>query len=102
MANSFASKERALGICDRCGWTYKLKQLKEEYLNLERINILTCPSCWDPDHPQNQVGRYRVNDPQAIQNARPDTGEAASTGLNGWDPVLGVSATGKIGRATIA
>ena len=31
-----------------------------------------CPECWDPDHPQLQLGMYPVDDPQALRNPRPD------------------------------
>ena len=36
--------------------------------------MLVCPECWDPDQPQNQLGRYNVDDPQALRNPRPDQG----------------------------
>ena len=34
--------------------------------------MLVCGSCLDPDQPQLQVGRYPINDPQALQYPRPD------------------------------
>lgn len=43
-------------------------------VNLKTTNIRVCPACFDPDHPQNQLGRHKVVDPQALRNARPDTG----------------------------
>lgn len=95
MAKSFASDRYALGICDRCGFTYKLRQLRKETVNLVQINILVCDECWDADHPQNQIGRIDYSDPQALRNPRIDTGETASTdgndlrydydtGVEGW------------------
>ena len=30
------------------------------------------PECWEPDHPQLQLGLYPVNDPQAVREPRPD------------------------------
>ena len=32
----------------------------------------SCPACWDPDHPQLQLGMYPVSDPQGVRNPRPD------------------------------
>jgi hypothetical protein len=39
---------------------------------------LACRTDWDPDHPQNFLDRYVTTDAQALRNARPDTGLAAS------------------------
>ena len=33
---------------------------------------MVCPSCWEPDQPQNQLGMYPVDDPQALRNPRTD------------------------------
>jgi hypothetical protein len=53
------------------------------------VNILVCPTCWEPDQPQLQLGMYPVNDPQALRNPRPDT-TYLQAGLNGLQ-VLTVS-----------
>jgi hypothetical protein len=49
----------------------------------KNINLLVCPTCWEPDQPQLQLGMYPVYDPQALQNPRPDTTylQAGYTGL---------------------
>jgi len=36
-----------------------------------------CPECLDRDHPQLQVGRIRINDPQALRGARSNKAENA-------------------------
>ena len=41
---------------------------------MEKTGLLTCPECWDPDQPQNLLGRWPVEDPQALRNPRPDSG----------------------------
>jgi hypothetical protein len=69
-ANKFASGKYAIAQCDRCGFRYKLKQLKEITIKTKNVNILVCPTCWEPDQPQLQLGMYPVNDPQAIRNPR--------------------------------
>lgn len=73
----YASGKRALALCDRCGFPYKLKTLRELIVNDERTNLLVCTECWEVDHPQNKLGKYRVEDFQAIRNPRPDHRELA-------------------------
>jgi hypothetical protein len=83
MPTKFASGKYAIAQCDRCGFRYKLKQLKEITIKTKNVNILVCLTCWEPDQPQLQLGMYPVNDPQAIRNPRPDTTyvQAGLTGL---------------------
>jgi hypothetical protein len=127
MGNRFAAGKKAVAMCDRCGQRFKLKTLKEEVIKTKRFNLLVCEECWDPDHPQLQLGMYPVDDPQALRNPRNDT-TYYQAGLNatgnptdgsrmiqwGWNPVGGASAddagltpnylvlTVQIGTVTIA
>jgi hypothetical protein len=73
MASQFSSGKHAIAECDRCGFRYKLKQLKSLVIKTKEVNILVCPECWEEDQPQLQLGMYPVNDPQAVRNPRPDT-----------------------------
>ena len=82
MPNVFASGKWAISQCDRCGFRYKLKQLKQLVIKTKNVNILVCPTCWEPDQPQLQLGMYPVDDPQALRNPRPDTTYRVA-GLNG-------------------
>ena len=117
MGNRFASGKNAISECDRCGFRFKLKILKTEIIKLKRYDLLVCPQCWDPDHPQLQLGMFPVDDPQALRNPRPDRSYVISgtsglqisqsggvtqsgTGTNeggsrifqwGWNPVGGAS-----------
>lgn len=68
----FASGKNAIAECDRCGFRYKLKELKKLVIKTKNINLLVCPTCWEPDQPQLQLGMYPVFDPQALRNPRPD------------------------------
>jgi hypothetical protein len=102
MPNNFASGKKAIAECDRCGFRYKLKELKQLVIKTKNVNILVCPTCWEPDQPQLQLGMYPVDDPQALRNPRPDVSYTQS-GLNddgnpsggsriiqwGWAPVGG-------------
>jgi hypothetical protein len=102
MGNRFASGKNAIAICDRCGFRFKLKELKREILKTKTRSDLVCPSCFDPDQPQLQLGMYPVDDPQAVRNPRRDT-TYVTAGVNtagfttggsrdiqwGWAPVGG-------------
>ena len=84
MANRFASGKNAIAMCDRCGQRFKLTQLKTEVIKTKLYQLLVCHECWDPDHPQLQLGMYPVDDPQGLRNPRPDsTYQIAGTGPGG-------------------
>lgn len=68
----YTSGKNAPGICDICGWKYKLHQLEYQVVNRVRTGVRACPTCISEDHPQLQVGRLRVVDPQAVKDPRPD------------------------------
>jgi hypothetical protein len=104
MPSRFASGKYAIAECDRCAQRYMLKDLKKMVVKTKLFSIKVCPECWDPDHPQLQLGMYPVNDPQAVREPRPDvsylTGGNNATGLPtggsrdiqwGWAPVGGAS-----------
>lgn len=104
MPNRFASGKIAIAECDRCGQQFKLKQLKTEIIKQRRYELLVCPECWDPDHPQLMLGTFPVDDPQALRNPRRDTTYYTSGVLAdgsfgggsrvfqwGWNPVGGAS-----------
>lgn len=102
MGNRFASGKWAISVCDRCGQGYKLRVLKKEVIKGRNYDLLVCPTCWDPDHPQLHLGEQPVYDPQGLRNPRPDRSYVTS-GLDangypsggsrdiqwGWNPVGG-------------
>jgi len=83
MPSKYASGKNSIAECDRCGQRYKLKELKKQVLKTKLYNIKVCPSCWDPDQPQLQLGMYPVNDPQAVRDPRPDVSyqQSGTSGL---------------------
>ena len=104
MGNRFSSGKNAIAECDRCGQRFKLTALKKEVKKTKTYNLLVCSVCWDPDHPQLQLGMYPVDDPQAVREPRRDLSYYASgltsTGTQGegsrvfqwgWNPVGGAS-----------
>ena len=104
MGNRFASGKYSIAECDRCGQQYKLKRLRTEIIKTKRYELKVCEECWDPDHPQLQLGMYPVDDPQGVRSPRRDTTYVTS-GVNaegnlsggsrdiqwGWNPVGGSS-----------
>jgi len=104
VGNRYASGKNAIAECDRCGQRFKLKILKTEIIKTKEYNLMVCPPCWDPDHPQLQLGMFPVDVPQALRNPRPDrsyviSGLLADGELGGgsrifqwgWNPVGGAS-----------
>lgn len=72
MPNQFASGKFAIAECDRCGFRFKLTELKSLVVKTKTVLIKVCSECWEPDQPQLSLGLYPVNDPQAVRNPRPD------------------------------
>jgi hypothetical protein len=72
MGKVFASGKYALGICDVCGFQYKLNSLKPVVVKDQTTGIMACKNCWDPSHPQLRQGEKPVIDPQALRNPRPE------------------------------
>lgn len=98
MGNRFASGKYSIAMCDRCGQQFKLKTLRKEVIKTKIFNLLVCQECWDPDHPQLQLGMYPVDDPQAVRNPRKDS-TYVTAGVNGLqldpaDPYAGVPTGG--------
>ena len=113
MGNRFSSARHSIAECDRCGFRYKLKDLKILIIKTKQVSIKVCNTCWEPDQPQLQLGMYPVDDPQAVREPRPDNSyyQSGYTGLQlttntdfgdpgggsrvfqwGWWPVGGASA----------
>lgn len=82
MGNRFSSGKNSIAECDRCGFRFKLTDLRREVVKTKNYELLVCTPCWDPDHPQLQLGMYPVDDPQGVRNPRPDRSYLIS-GLNG-------------------
>ena len=71
---AYASGKFAIGLCDRCGFEYKLHTLKKEWNGLK-----TCPECYEPKHPQLEPHTAPA-DPQAIYQPRPNTDKEVGEG----------------------
>jgi hypothetical protein len=73
MTTKYSAGKWAIAECDRCSQRYKLKELKKLVIKTKTVSIKVCPSCWEPDHPQLQLGMYPVQDAWALREPRPDT-----------------------------
>jgi hypothetical protein len=68
----FASGKYALGECDRCGFAVPYRSLVPDTTMGRPNGLRVCPSCVDAEQPQETLlPRLRVDDPQALQFARP-------------------------------
>ena len=114
MGKKYASAKYSIAECDRCGFQFKLKELKDLFIKTIQTNIKVCKECWEPDHPQNMQGMYPVDDPQAVKNPRPDRNLTEQRDYQyGWNPVglnnyLGLEglendleSTGQVGSVTV-
>ena len=83
MGNRFSSGKNSIAECDRCGFRFKLHELRKEIIKTKNYNLLVCKICWDPDQPQLQLGMYPVDDPQGVRDPRPDLSyyQSGNTGL---------------------
>ena len=83
MGNRFSSGKNSIAECDRCGFRFKLHQLRIEVVKTKPYQLKVCGPCWDPDHPQLQLGMYPVDDPQGVRDPRPDRSywSSGTTGL---------------------
>jgi|TARA_R100000742_G_C4171800_1_gene9818 hypothetical protein len=64
---AYASGKFAIALCDRCGFQYKLLDLKEEWNGLK-----TCSECFESKHPQLEPN-HAPSDPQGLYKPRPNT-----------------------------
>lgn len=88
---------KAFGYCDRTGFRYPLNELVEQVVNERPTGLMVGRDMLDIDHEQLQLGRVDANDPQALENPRPDRDIKASRGLWAWNPVGGgVTALGSL------
>lgn len=77
-----ATNKDVFGLCDSCGFRYKLSQLKKN-----SYGLMICPTDWDgrydlKSHPQNKSAR--IDERYMIKDTRPDP----NTDRNGsWNAV---------------
>jgi hypothetical protein len=113
----YASGKHALGICDRSGLTFKLKDLYHQIIDGKDSGLKVSAAMLDPDQPQLWLGRFPVKDPQAVRGPRPETNLKEQRDIVwNWAPVgdnnilaeqygfstqTSMQATGEIGTVTV-
>ena len=80
MSYPYARGKYAFGYCDKTGFRYPLSELVYEVQTGIRTGLRVGRDVFDPDQPQNWVGRIPMFDP------RPN-GATSGRGLFSWDPV---------------
>lgn len=85
----FAGGKHAYGFCDMTGFRYKIKDLVPEIVNQRPTGFLVGKDVVDPDQPQLQLGKVKVDDPKSLRNPRPDRALDESRELFAWNPVGG-------------
>ena len=112
MSQPYANGKYAYGYCDRTGFRYPLHELVYEIQNGIRTGLRVGRDVFDPDQPQNSLGKVRIFDPQALRNPRPDQGLDVSRAFFGWNPVGdggqspegngAMGMTGEVGTVTVS
>ena len=72
---AYASAKFAIALCDRCGFQYKLLDLKKEWNGFK-----TCPECFESKHPQ-LTPHTAPSDPQALYDPRPNNDKELGEGF---------------------
>ena len=72
---AYATGKFAKALCDRCGFEYKLLELREEWNGLK-----TCKSCYEPNHPQ-LAPLTATADPEALYKPRPNNDHEVGEGF---------------------
>ena len=83
---AYSGGKYAYGICDRTGFRYPIKQLVFEVENGVRTGLRVGYDVADKDHPQNFLGRLKIDDTQSLLDARPDRSEPETERLLLVDP----------------
>jgi len=102
MSNTFAAGSRANGVCDICGFTYKLSKLRDRYEKDRNTHIKACPTCWNPSHPQLELGDFPVRDPQALRDPRTDSNQHASSRSTVVPIIQTRVAAARLGNVTVS
>lgn len=97
---AWATGRRALALCDQCGKSMLYLGLKKNISAQRPTGLLVCEDCNDKDNPQLMLGRFKVDDPIALLQGRPDWPH--TQGLAGYNPVTGLNIDFRTGGAFAA
>mgnify|MGYP001169572177 FL=1 len=98
---TYAVGKFAKALCDRCGFEYKLHEIKKEWTGFK-----VCDNCFEPKHPQLEPFNH-IADPEAIYDPRVNNDVEANGGnvFSNENPIgrsfRGFLLTSALGRVTI-
>lgn len=98
----YAQGTHAKGVCDRCGLTYLLLDLRPLTINKRESGVLVCDDCWEPDNPRTYAPRVEA-DAITLRRPRPDNKRAPGL-VNitwGWRPVYALVANAAVGAVVV-
>ena len=98
---AYASGYEALAICDICGFTCKYVELRECIFNQVPTGAKVCPTCFDIDNLQLQVGKSPKEEAIALWRPRPDSGIPFCRGFFGWYPLVSLRVQVTMGEVTV-
>ena len=110
---AYARASKAIGDCDRCGFTYKLNELRYQIEDSKRNGLRVCSECFDEEQPQLKLGELNISDPQSLYDPRVDRGKSESTTYFSWNPIggglevfgsstMGLKMKGKVGKLKVS
>ncbi len=99
--SNFAKGTRAKGVCDRCGFTYKLHELMYQWIDGFKSSLRVCEECLDIDHEQLRTESADTNDAIALRDPRPVQNLDVERAFFGWDPLAGEIIRVSVGTVTV-
>ena len=81
---TYAKGSRALGLCDRCGFQYRLNSLKFQVVEGRVTSLKVCRFCYDVDNEQWMARLVDYTDNQALRDPRPAPPEVTPDYLLYW------------------
>lgn len=80
----YAKGSRALGVCDRCGFAFRLNSLHFQQVEGRLTTLKVCPGCTDIDNEQWTLRYVDLSDNQNLREPRPETAEAPDGAALTW------------------
>lgn len=86
----YTAGKKALGICDQCGFQYKLNELKYNVVGAIRTKMRVCKTCADPYNPRERPAVFTSKvEAIAVRDPRPDTLKDVLNSVGGFHPCVG-------------
>ena len=82
----YAKGTHALGLCDRCGFQYRLNSLKFQEFEGRLTSLKVCRFCYDVDNEQWMVRLLDTTDNQSLRDPRPEPPISGTDFLLMWGP----------------